>query len=62
MQDTTREPSTWLNYRGKVEINPLVPMGPNTIGELLWPVVAEYDASTDRTRVGLSYVAPGGAK
>ena len=57
--EATREPVTWLNYSGRVQINPLAPMGPNAIGELLWPVLAEYDAKTDRTRVGLSYVAPG---
>lgn len=55
----SREPVQWLNYRGRVQINPLVPMGPTTMGELLWPVVSEYDAEADQTRVGLSYVAPG---
>ena len=32
--------------------------GPNTIREYLWPVRAEYDDETDRTRVSWSYVAP----
>jgi hypothetical protein len=54
----SREPVQWLNYSGRVEIDPATPMGPNTIGEWLWPVVVEYDAETDRSRVGLSYVAP----
>jgi hypothetical protein len=58
MAPTVREPVRWLNYRGRVEIDQTSPMGPTTMGEYLWPVVAEYDAETDRTRVGLSYVAP----
>jgi hypothetical protein len=58
MPDANREPVAWLNYSGRVEINPLVPMGPNTLGEWLWPVAAEYDAKKDRTRVGLSHIAP----
>lgn len=32
--------------------------GPNTLRELLHPVTAIYDPETDRTRVGLSYLAP----
>jgi hypothetical protein len=54
----TREPVQWLNYRGRVSIEPGSPMGPNLMGEYLWPVVAEYDPETDTTRVGLSFIAP----
>lgn len=32
--------------------------GPNYMGELMWPVTAEYDAETDKTRVGFSLQAP----
>jgi hypothetical protein len=53
-----REPVTWLNYNGRVSINPGRPMGPNTLGEYLWPVTAQYDEATDRTCVGLSHIAP----
>lgn len=34
------------------------PKGPNTLTELLYPVTAEYDAESDTTRVGFSYIAP----
>lgn len=33
-------------------------MGPNTTGEYLWVVAAEYDAATDKTRLGFSYINP----
>lgn len=32
--------------------------GPDTMGSTLWPVVAEYDSATDRTRVGFTYLPP----
>lgn len=53
-----RLPAHFLNYSGRVTIDPLKAMGPNTMGESLWPVTAEYDAETDKTRVGLTYIAP----
>ena len=34
--------------------------GPNTMGEALWPVCADYDPDTDTTRVGWSWQAPPG--
>ena len=48
----------FASYRGRVEIDPTCPMGPNTLGEALWPVEATYDAESDRTRVGFSFLAP----
>lgn len=36
----------------------MIPKGPNTIGEALWPVTADYDPETNKTRVGFSYIAP----
>lgn len=59
-----RRPVTWLNYPGDVTaavaelIDNRVPMGPNTIGEWLWPVSASFDVTADRTRVGFSYLPP----
>lgn len=35
------------------------PFGPNYMGEKMWPVSADYDAATNKTRVGFSLVAPG---
>lgn len=34
------------------------PMGPNYMGEAMWPVSAEYDAESNTTRVGFSLIAP----
>lgn len=57
-----RPPVRWLNYPGdRTRIDHGTPLGPNTLGEWLWPVEAAYDPVTDRTRVGLSYIPPGGA-
>lgn len=59
-----RRPVTWLNYPGDVTagivelLERSIPMGPNTIGEWLWPVSAAFDVETNRTRVGFSYVQP----
>jgi hypothetical protein len=33
-------------------------MGPNMLGEWLWPVYAEYDPVSDRTRLGLALQPP----
>lgn len=32
--------------------------GPNYMGELMYPVTAEYDAESNTTRVGFSLLAP----
>lgn len=59
-----RAATTWVNYPGDVTgavvdlLDRSVPMGPNTIGEWLWPVSAAFDAGLKRTRVGFSYIAP----
>ena len=51
-----RMPVRWATYPGDCRgILNEGPKGPNTIGELLWPVVAEFDG--ERTRVGFSYIA-----
>lgn len=48
-----------LNYNGELkDIDPRRPLGPNTLGEWLWPVETEYDPQTNRTRLGLSFIAP----
>ena len=53
-----RLPAHFLNYSGHVVPDCHAPMGPNTRGETLWPVTAEYDEAADKTRVGLTYTAP----
>lgn len=56
---SVRVPVQWLNYNGDQRaILDGPPLGPITIGELLYPVTAVYDAVRDSTRVGLSYIAP----
>lgn len=56
-----------INYPGNVtagiarDIATGIPYGPNYMGELMWPVDATYDPDTDRTRVGLTFLAPKGA-
>lgn len=46
-----------MNYHGDVTasiaewIESGVPMGPNYLGEYMWPVSATYDADADRTHV-----------
>ena len=62
-----RKPTGWANYRGDVTagiqraIDSERPMGPNYIGELMWPVEATYDAKTDSTHVGFSLIPPDSA-
>lgn len=53
-----REPVRWLNYAGPVAVDFQRPLGPNTMGEYLWPVTAHRDPEKNQTRVGLSYIAP----
>lgn len=53
-----RKPVRWATYRGDCTgILSEGPKGPNTMGELLWPVSATYDPESRTTRVGFSYVA-----
>lgn len=54
----SRSAVRWLNYTGRVEVDMGKPMGPNALGELLYPVTVEYDADSNATRVGFSFVAP----
>ena len=57
-----RQATVWVNYPGDVTaavvelIDDGTPMGPNTIGEWLWPVSASFDPALKRTRVGFSYL------
>lgn len=54
-----RMPTSWLNYHGdQRHILNDGPKGPNTLGEFLYPVVAEYDDDNQATRVGFSLIAP----
>jgi len=55
---TERHPTGYATYpndhthlAGRVE-----PMGPNAMGELMWPVTADYDPETNKTRVGFSLI------
>lgn len=55
----TRAPVQWCTYPGDARgILTDGPKGPNTLGEMLYPVAAEYDPETGKTRVGWSYIAP----
>lgn len=57
------KPEPSLNYsgdrRGSTFLNGRV--GPTTAGEYLYPVDAEYDPETDRTRVTFSRIVQDGA-
>lgn len=56
---TNRPPTCWINYRGNVVPDPEKPMGPNLLGELLWPVDVQPNVPHDGwTCVGFSTVAP----
>ena len=58
-QMSERKPVRWATYNGDQRgILTDGAKGPNTLGELLWPVTADYDAETNKTRVGFSYIAP----
>lgn len=35
-----------------------IPLGPNAYGESFFPVIAEFDPETNKTRVGLTPIAP----
>ena len=50
---------TFANYCGdQRSIIDQGPKGPTTVGEPMYPVLAEYDADNDTTRVGFSYLTP----
>lgn len=59
--DERKPVAGYLNYKGTINTPiPYAPKGPNTMGELLWPVtldVIEKDGET-YSRVGFSYTAP----
>lgn len=48
----------FANYPGDQTANTRTTMGPNTLGEYLYQVSATYDAGTDKTRLGFSYMPP----
>lgn len=59
-----RQPIGWLSYSGRAHASVIEyldsgrPMGPNYMGELMWPVEVRYDEERDVTRVGFSLLAP----
>lgn len=55
----TRRATCWLTYPSRVRPDPHKPMGPNLLGELLWPVETT-DLTDGGTRVGFSLIAPPG--
>lgn len=57
LKNDERKPTAFLNYAKAVQPNPLTPVGPNTLGENLWPVAV----SEDGKRVGFSYIDPRGS-
>lgn len=55
--DTRKPIAGHLNFGPGIDApNPTRPMGPNTFGELLWPVT--FEQSPLGSRVGFSYAAP----
>ena len=53
----TRKPTSFLNYCGDCRgILNEGPKGPNLLGELLYPVTADFDGAV--TRVGFSLLPP----
>lgn len=56
-----RSPTCWINYRAIVVPDPMKPMGPNLLGELLWPVDVQHNVPHEGwTCVGFSLIAPAG--
>ena len=56
---TVRKPVQFATYHGDVsDIVNDGRKGPNTLGEWLYPVTADYDPAANETRVGFSYLAP----
>lgn len=64
MNDDRRVAIGHANYQGNVteaiarDVAKGRPFGPNYMGELMWPVSADYDTATNVTRVGFSLMAP----
>ena len=64
MSTLVRLPIGNMNYPGDVrpgilkQIESGAPMGPNYLGEQMWPVEAEYDAEKNVTRVGFTLIPP----
>lgn len=60
----TRAAIGYMNYSGdqrhaiEEQIASGVPMGPNYLGEHMWPVDVVYDAETDVSHVGFSLIPP----
>jgi hypothetical protein len=59
-----RQPTGWATYSGKAypalcrHLTEGHPMGPNYMGELMWPVQVVYDPDEDTTRAGFSLMPP----
>lgn len=48
--------TTWLNYKGDRTVGVVGQvMGPNLMSEYLTVVTADYNHTTDETRLGLAY-------
>ena len=57
ISDDRRKPVAYLNYGDIVESpDPFESMGPNSLGEKLWPVTIQRLGA--RTRIGFSYIRP----
>lgn len=58
VNDTTQRPKPvqWATYNGDCSDAIGEVMGPNTLGEKLQVVAADYDADTGKTRLGFSYI------
>jgi len=56
----TRQATGYANYNGDVRpgLDMKRAMGPNYMGELMWPVTASYDPETNKTKVGFSLMPP----
>src|SRR5690242_15161163 len=62
--DDERKPTGWATYSGSAHASLITrlmddrPMGPNYMGEWMWPVEVIYDPDSDTTRVGFSLMPP----
>lgn len=54
LENDRRLPVQFLNFKRRMNPHPYVKVGPNTIGEYLWPVAI----SEDGKRIGFSYIEP----
>jgi hypothetical protein len=50
---TPLEPENWLTYKGDRRGSVGQLMGPNTVGEIATVVAAEFDATANKTKLGL---------